>query len=180
MEPIPEEPSFVIDKSGQPGDGRRKTRESSPEDVPLCRVVKSTRSKTPIMQNKKRTTGYLFTPSKKRKEKSFSPGLLTPSTSLTQPTSVTASTSLTPLITPLGQSHLTDEANRIFFTSLVTLRQYLNVKTQKLELTKFNKRIQQFALDDIYPKVEWLSVLVGSKEDKDVLVSGQAMEVDRV
>jgi hypothetical protein len=81
---------------------------------------------------------------------------------------------------PISHSHLTDKANRMFFTSLATLRQYLHVKNQTFELAKFNKRIQEFAIYNIYPKVEWLSVLVGSKTEEDILVSGQAMEVDRV
>jgi hypothetical protein len=173
MEPIfdenENEPTheYESDQLCVPDDGREETGESSVEDVSLCRVVKSTRSKTPVIQAKKKTmTGYLVTPSKTRKEKPVSRKPSTPSSSLT------------PLNHPINQSHLNDEANRVFFTSLVSLLKYLDVESKEIDLARFNKRILLFSFYGIYPKVEWLSLLVGSEKMADVRVSGQAMEVD--
>jgi hypothetical protein len=172
MEPIFEDenenvPPWVISESDQlhvPDDGKTEAGESSLEDDPLCRAVKPTRSKTPIVRPKK--TGYLFTPSKQQKEKSVSPGPSTPSSSLR------------PLKNPINESHMNDEVKRGFFSSLASLLNYLDVKTKEIDLARFNGRIIQFAFYGIYPKVEWLSKLVESEETEDVRVSGQAVEVD--
>ena len=125
---------------------------TSSEDIPLSNFVHSTSAGTP---KKVKKTGYLFSPKKIRCHEAPPPS--------------SPMCSLKPLKHHIPQSRLSDETNRTFFVSLTVLLKYLMKKP--VNLVKFNHKIQLIALYDVYPKVEWLSELLGSEKKEDNIVS---------
>ena len=81
----------------------------------------------------------------------------------------TPSYTITPLPHKIMPAELNDDTCQEFFRSLITLRNYIH--TSGIDLIKLNDGIQQMAFHSVFPKVEWLKMLVTSDKVEDIDVS---------
>lgn len=115
-------------------------------------------------------TGYLVTPKRIQKQKAVNPPGTPPSPSSPCVSSRQHEADIT----------LTEAFNARFFRDLVQLLTYFDTQSQTIDFENLNKKIRLYASCNVYPEVDWLSGLVQSGKEKDVMVYFLLYRFDKV